>query len=637
MRIQKITESIIPIILLLCAIFLLLLYVEYRASQDSDKSEYIHITSKSQAENLPDARMNTVIDIDFSDDPRILRAQELIKHKKFKEAETIYFAILAKEASAQIHNWLGTLYLKSKAYDKAVVSFSNALKLNSKYYRARYNRALVYNILNETQKAITDYLAVIKDFDAHVKSHFNLGLLYYKEKTYPKAAYEFQRTASLSSGSTKIKALYLLGKSYIKSIPSKKNKAINIFKEVIRLKPNHIASRLALVELEYPHNKRGYKKQLEQLEIILLLEPENISIYQAISKIYRKLSNDKNALKSLQSALLHSPNNISLQFEIVELLIHLKHYHDGEIILKNILIINPKSTKVFFLLGRSYYLQEEFEEALSAYNKVVLFKPQGSPELWNNLGLLYAKLKRFDEAKIMYEKSLKLRNNYPEVYYNIGVLFSKQDKLKEAQDYFEQAITQRAKYFQAYYNLALVLAKQEKNDKSISAYHKALTIKPNSIRVKLNLAVRYSKSNKFNKAKVIYEEILKKDSSYFTAWLNLGLVYNSLKEYTLSQEALEQAVKLNPESKKAYRALAKNYSVQKMHDKAVKTLRNLLNKNPADLKTRLAYARAYYRAKKRNTALREYNKVIKLDPNNQIAKKMIKKIQIKKRKRNAKK
>ena len=51
---QKITESIIPVILLLSGIFFLLLYVEYRASQDADKAQHIHITADTMAESTPE-------------------------------------------------------------------------------------------------------------------------------------------------------------------------------------------------------------------------------------------------------------------------------------------------------------------------------------------------------------------------------------------------------------------------------------------------------------------------------------------------------------------------------------------------------------------------------------------------------
>lgn len=634
---HKITESVFPVILLLSAIFLLLLYVEYRSSQEAEETQYIRITPETAAENIPENALDTVVEIDFSDDPRIVEAQGLIEEQKFTEAEKIYFSILVQEPSAQVHNWLGTLYLKQEEYDKAVVSFSNALELNSRYYRARYNRALAYSALDDVQKAISDYLAVIQDFDAHAKSHFNLGLLFYRKNEYVDAADEFKRTAALSSGDTKVKALYYLGKSYAKVFPLQTEIAKGAFTEAIRLKPDHIASRLALVELQFPDNEEGYAKRLEALDVMVSLEPENIAIYRAIAEVYLLISQEKNALKSLQKALLHEPNNLNLQFEVTEILMHLRKDQEAIVTLEKILTIDPESTRAYFLLGRIYYLKGSFEAALSAYNKVYALKPEGSPELWNNLGLLYAKMKRIDEAKDAYVKALNLRSAYPEVYYNLGLLTYRQKEYTKAQSYFEQAISLRPDYEQAYYNLGLVYSKMDNNDKAIASYKKVLEFEPDAVKVKLNLAVRYSRAAMYDKAQAIYEEILDKDSSYFTAWLNLGLVYYQQKEYQRSQEVLEKAIVLEPESEKAYRALAKSYSAQKMHDEAIAILRELLAQGPSDVKTRLAYARSYYLARKRNTALREYNKVLKLDPENAVAKRMIEKIETRKRKKNVSK
>lgn len=631
---HKLTESVIPVILLLSGIFFVLLFVEYRASQEAEKAHHIHITAQTSVQSVLENEMNTVVEVDFSDDPRIVQAQGLIAEQKFSEAEKIYFSILAQDSSAQIHNWLGTLYLKQEAYDKAVVSFSNALKLNSRYYRARYNRALAFSALDEDQRAISDYQAVIQDFDSHVKSHFNLGLLFYRQKEYTDAVDEFKRTAALGSGDIKVKALYLLGKSYTRLFPLQTEIAKASFNEAIRLKPNHIESRLALVDLEYPKNEEGYAKKLEALDVMLSLEPENIAIYRAVSKVYLALGKKSLALKSLQEALLYEPNNLELQFDVVELLIRLHKDDEAITALEKILTIEPTSTKAYFLLGRLYYLQGAFDASLSAYNKAQALKPEGSPELWNNLGLLYAKMERYDEAKEVYMKALSLRSAYPQVYYNLGLLAYKQKEFDRAQGYYEEAISLRPDYHQAYHNLALVFTKLGENDKAIAAYIKVLEVKPDSVRDKLSLAVRYSKVKEYNKARAIYEAILDKDSSYFTAWLNLGLVHYQQKEYQHSLEALEKAVELEPESEKAYRALAKSYSALKMHDEAISILQKLLEKNPSDVKTRLAFARSYYRAEKRNTALREYNKVLRLDPENSVAKKMIERIEIKKRKNN---
>ena len=631
---QKITESIIPVILLLSAIFFVLLFVEYRASQDAEKAQYIHITADTSVESGLENEMNTVVEVDFSDDPRIIEAQGLIEEQKFKEAENIYFSILSQEPSAQIHNWLGTLYLKREEYEKAVVSFSNALKLNSRYYRARYNRALAYSALDEIQKAINGYKAVIQDFDAHAKSHFNLGLLFYREKKYVDAADEFKRTAVLSSGDKKVRALYLLGKTYVKVYPLQREIAEGAFNEAIRLKPDHIASRLALLELQYPNNKEGYAQRLEALDVMLSLEPENIAIYRAFAEVHLLLGRENKALQSLQKALLHEPNNLELQFEAAELLIRSRKYQEAIAMLEKSLTIDPNSSKAYFLLGRLYYLQGLFEEALSAYNNVYTLKPYGSPELFNNLGLLYAKMKRYVDAEDAYTKALKLRSGYPEVHYNLGLLALREKAFKKAEGHFNEAIKLRPDYHQAYYNLGVVYTKLKDNEGAIASYKKALQLKPDEVHVKLNLAVRYSKTKAYDKAEAIYEEILQNDSSYFTAWLNLGIVHYQKKEYQLARERLEKAVVLEPESEKAYRSLAKSYGALKMHDEAIAILRTLLEKNPSDVKTRLAYARSYYRAKKRNTALREYKKVLKLDPTNKVAIKMIEKIETRKRKRN---
>lgn len=591
------TESFIPVLLLLSAMFLLILFIQYRADSEADKAHYIYVTSQASSPSIVENEMNSVIEIDFSDDPRITKAQELIKEEKFTDAENIYFSILVKEPSAQIHNWLGTLYLKQKYYDKAVVSFSNSLKLNASYYRARYNRALTYTALDEPKKAISDYKEIIHTFDSHVSSHLNLGLIFYKNKEYALAIDEFKKTISISSGNKKIKAYYLLGKSYAKISPMQKESAIKAFNEAIRLKPNHVASRLALIDLGYSRDNKGNKKRLDSLNGLVELEPDNID----------------------------------LQFEVIKILIKLKKNQDAISKVEQILIMEPSSTKAYFLLGRLHYLENNYDMSLLAYEKVHTIRAEFSPELLFNMGLVYTKMKLYSQAQQSYQKSLQLRSDYPEAYYNLGLLYLKEKKLEEAKKFFNRAIDLHPNYKHAYQKLASILSEQNQNIEAIKVYKKLIELSPDNISFKFKLAVRYSKIKEYMKAQNIYEEVVQEDETYFIAWLNLGLVQYQMKDYTLSQEALQRAIELEPENDKAQRALAKCYSALENNYEAIKMLRKLLSSNPSDIKARLAYARSFYRLKKRNTALEEYAKVLLLEPNNQVAKKMIEKIKTMKR------
>jgi len=623
---HKITESVIPVILLLGAIFVLLFFVQYRASLDADKAKYIHITSTTAMPSLLDDEMDSHAETDFSDDPRVIKAQALITQKMYKDAENIYFSVLAKKPSTQVHNWLGVLYLKQKQYHKAVVSFSHALKLSPRNYRARYNRALAYSSIKEEIKAIKDYKKVIKSFDAHTKSHFNLGLLYYKQKLYDYAILEFEKTASLSSGDKKAKALYLLGKSYMKLTPASIEKAEETFTAVIRLKPDHISSRLALIKIEYPKKTQDYEEHIQALQALAELNPENLTVYRIIADIHHANNNMSQKLVVLEEALRHAPNNIELQIETALLLMQENKTQEAIFRLENVITLDPSNTKVYFLLGRLYYLQENYEAALSSYAKIHELKPKGSAELWNNLGLLYTKMKQYEKAQEMYKKALGLRKTYPEAYYNLGLLFVKMKELKKAQDSFEKAIELRPKYAQAFYSLGSVFAQLKEHEKSAMAYEKSLLIFPNRIRAKFNLALQYSKLNSLDKAQNIYKDILEKDESYFIAWLNLGRINYQLKAYKDSIQALNKAISLEPEHKRAHRALAKSYRALKMFDEALLILEKLLEKDPSSIKTRLIYARSYYRYKKYKLALAEYEKILKLEPKNKVAKKMTKRI-----------
>lgn len=622
---KKISHSIIPVLLLFSMLFLVLLFVQFKASENSDKAQYINITAQTD-HNYDEDTADNVIEVDFSDDPRIKEAQNLIDEKKFHKAEAIYFDMLSKEPSVQVYNWLGILYLQQKKYKKAVVSFSNALEINPHYYRARFNRALTYDDLGETNKAIQEYKNVLQTFDSHVKSNFNLGLLLYKKRDYNSASFQFKKTTSLSSGDIRAKSFYFLGKSYSKSSPMNKKEAIEAFKNAIRIKPNHINSRLALIELEHSKTERGYKNQLKTLNALLEADINKIAVYSEISKTYLKLGKNALAVKNLEDAMLQEPNDTDLRFKLIDLLMSLGNDQEAVSQLNTILAIDPFNNKARFLLGLIYYKQKRYESSLQEYKKISDIKSEVSPELLYNTALVYSKMDRYKDAENAYKKAISMVSNYPEALYNLGLLYYKQDKLNKAKECFTKAIALRSNYSQAYYNLALIFTKLNMDKEAIKSYEKLLIISPKSVKVKLNLAVRYSKMQEYQKAQELYTDIVKQDSSYFTAWLNLGLVYYKQNLYKQSIEALSNAVDLEPQSSKAFRILAKSYSALNMHEEAIDILAKLLANNPSDIKTRLAYARAYYSFGNMQLSLNQYDNVIKLDSNNNVAKSMINKI-----------
>jgi len=95
------------------------------------------------------------------------------------------------------------------------------------------------------------------------------------------------------------------------------------------------------------------------------------------------------------------------------------------------------------------------EEAIEAYEKVLVLNPSAAGALVN-LGTIFYRQRRFDQAEIYYRRAIEADPQYPLAQFNLGNLYDEQGRLKEAHDHYKRALALNAQYADAHFNLALL-------------------------------------------------------------------------------------------------------------------------------------------------------------------------------------
>jgi tetratricopeptide (TPR) repeat protein len=147
----------------------------------------------------------------------------------------------------------------------------------------------------------------------------------------------------------------------------------------------------------------------------------------------------------------------------------------------------PQSFLLWNLLGAALTNQGKLEEAITAYNKALLIKPDYA-EGHNNMGVAFKAQGKPDEAITAYNKALLIKPDYAEGHNNMGAALTNQGKLEEAIAAFNKALLIKPDYAEAHYNLGLTLQAQDKFEEAIAAYNKALLIKPDYAEAHRNLS-----------------------------------------------------------------------------------------------------------------------------------------------------
>ena len=115
--------------------------------------------------------------------------------------------------------------------------------------------------------------------------------------------------------------------------------------------------------------------------------------------------------------------------------------------------IDPESTEVYRLLGRTYHTQGKTDEAMSAYRRAIELNELDAWSM-NNLGLVFLETERADEALPLLTKAAELRPEVPVFHNNLGMALEHTGRFKAAAAAYKAALAADPGYDKAKRNLS---------------------------------------------------------------------------------------------------------------------------------------------------------------------------------------
>jgi len=139
--------------------------------------------------------------------------------------------------------------------------------------------------------------------------------------------------------------------------------------------------------------------------------------------------------------------------------------------------IDPESSEVFRLLGRTYTAKGDTEDAMMAYGSALEVNGEDAWSL-NNLGLLLVEGKRADEALPFLAKAAALRKDIAEFRNNLGMALEHTGRYKAAAKAYGDALTTDPGYRKAKSNLARVEAVKSGPEEPFDVEQAAKSVQP---------------------------------------------------------------------------------------------------------------------------------------------------------------
>ncbi len=153
----------------------------------------------------------------------------------------------------------------------------------------------------------------------------------------------------------------------------------------------------------------------------------------------------------------------------------------------------------------------KFREAMDIYISIVREDPD-CREAYINLGSLFSRMNRFDDAMAFYQRAMKIRSDYITLF-NIGCIFYKMNKYKKAVISLEKSRSLKSNFNLSSLVIGLCYSRMDNHKAAETNFINVLKITPDNRVALTALAILYYNQNKLDKSLFIINRLIKQDRS----------------------------------------------------------------------------------------------------------------------------
>ena len=224
------------------------------------------------------------------------------------------------------------------------------------------------------------------------------------------------------------------------------------------------------------------------------------------------------------------------------------------------------------------------------------------PVIWNEKGNIHFNSQDFREATTSYNNAIKIDPSYGQPYHNLALIQAIQGNFEEAILLYQKSIrlliTDREKAI-AWNGLGNLYRRKKEYEKALQAYQRASEIDK-------DFGIDCEKPTVFE---------INEGQRTSNFWIDLGKILYNTGAYSKASSAFQRAIKLEPASGQAYSLLARVLTAQGQYEEAISLHRKSIelssnNKERANAWNRLGDA--YRKLNDYDNALKAYKNATKL-------------------------
>jgi len=308
--------------------------------------------------------------------------------------------------------------------------------------------------------------------------------------------------------------------------------------------------------------------------------------------------------------------------------------------------INSSDVEYLFKLGLLYFEQKKYTQSIEILNKSVTVCPIHE-RAHLILGIALIKMRKINRAEIHILHCRRLNNNNALASLNLGAVYSIQRRFEEAILMFKKTIELSPKEVRAYLGLGQIYTMLNDIENANNQFNKVIQLAPNSkiaetaklsIKTTENITIAQKKdiinvkkeekiatgigyylAGDYKKAGNLYKDYLKFKPSDDFVWYLLSEAMLRLGKMAESSDCLKKAIRTNPNRALYYKTLGIVLHHQTKTEEATKILKKAIDLGKKDPLTVTLYGINLLRLKKINECEQQLQSILKKDPNNPLA------------------
>ncbi len=512
----------------------------------------------------------------------------------------------------------GEKYFAQGKYREAIIQYSNAVLIDSRFAQAHYQLGQTYLKLGDPNRAFQELSRTVELAPDNYRAHTDIANLLVTNRN---------TDGSVSQDALKQAKPHLdLLREKLPNDPETHEAWANYYAaqndltsamqealQTINADPKRSESYLLLAILQIRANLPD--KAEASLKKAVDTDPKSMNAQLALGGFYQSHNRLTEAEQRFRHAVDVDPKNPAPRAALVRVLIQ-ENKRDGiESFLRQTKKDIPDVPEGYRMLGDYYFASGDLDKAAAEYASLYDEHPRDSGTKKNFIQILILK-NRLTEATKLNGEILKTNPHDVEALVYKGQIQIRQNDAAGAVESLQSALSNDSGNAVAHYQLGLAYAKEHDLARAESEWREAVRIQPNLIDAQRNIADLELSRGEVDAALQTAQQIITTQPYLADGFLVKGMADLARQRYSDAQQDADEAMHRAPENSLPYIELANVQLAQKHLADAEKFYQQGLDKDPSSSQALSGLMNTYVAQKEYDKAITVANTQIAKSPNN---------------------